>query len=146
MIDIAVPANLKSGRPDIEEPTIDNRWGPVIVTFAGIPEIAPDWVARHMDDLYVLDVRAPLEFDGDLGHLKGANLIPLDQLRDRLDEIPRDRPIVTVCQSGMRSGMAAQILVKEGFERVANLAGGLVQWSRLALPLREVRLPGDWSI
>ena len=116
------------------------------VTFAGVPEILPDWVARHLDEVYVLDVRNAIEFDGELGHLEGAHLIPLDQLRDRIDEVPKGQPVVTVCQSGKRSGMAAEILLNAGFEEVANVAGGLIQWSRLALPLREVRQPGDWSI
>ena len=146
LIDIAVPANMECGRPAAEALPEEVAWGPVTVTFAGIPEILPDWVARHLDELYVLDVRSAIEFDGELGHLEGAHLIPLDQLRDRIDEVPKDRPVVTVCQSGKRSGMAAQILLSAGFEEVANVAGGLIQWSRLALPLRELRQPGDWSI
>ena len=52
------------------------------MTFAGVPEIRPDWVARHMDELFVLDVRSPGEFEGELGHLQGAHLIPLDELRE----------------------------------------------------------------
>ena len=116
------------------------------VTFAGIPEIRPDWVARHLDELYVLDVRDLVEFDGELGHIEGAHLIPLDGLRERIEEIPTSRPVVTICQSGKRSGMAVEILLHAGFKDVANVAGGLIQWSRLALPLEDVRPSGDWSI
>lgn len=137
LIDIAVPANLRSGRPEDDAMPAEITWGPVIATFAGIPEIRPDWVARHLDGLFVLDVRNPGEFEGDLGHLEGAHLIPLDQLRDRLDEVPHGRPVVTVCQSGKRSAMAAEILLRAGYEEVANVAGGLIQWSRLALPFRD---------
>jgi sulfur dioxygenase len=137
LIDIAVPANLKSGRPADDTMPREITWGPVTMTFAGIPEIRPDWVARHLSELFVLDVRSAGEFDGDLGHLDGACLIPLDELRERLDQLPHDRPIVTVCQSGMRSAMAADILLHSGFEQVANVAGGLIQWSRLALPFRD---------
>jgi glyoxylase-like metal-dependent hydrolase (beta-lactamase superfamily II)/rhodanese-related sulfurtransferase len=137
LLDIAVPANMQGGRP--EDDTLPGKvdWGPVTMTFAGIPEIRPDWVARHMDELFVLDVRSPGEFEGELGRLQGAHLIPLDQLRGRLDEVPRDRPVVAVCQSGRRSAMAAEILLKSGYEKVANVAGGLIQWSRLALPFRD---------
>ena len=137
LIDIAVPANMNGGRPedDALPGTID--WGPVTMTFAGIPEVRPDWVARQLSDLFILDVRSAGEFEGDLGHLQGSHLIPLDQLRQRLDEIPRDLPVVTVCQSGKRSAMAAQILLKSGYEQVANLTGGLIHWSRLALPMVE---------
>ena len=82
-------------------------------------------------------MRSPGEFEGELGHLEGAHLIPLDELRDRLDEVPGDRPVVAVCQSGKRSAMAAEILLKSGYQRVANVAGGLIQWSRLSLPFRD---------
>ena len=78
-------------------------------TFAGVPEIRPDWVARQIDELFVLDVRSPGEFDGELGHLEGAHLIPLDELRARVDEVPKDARIVAVCQSGKRSAMATEI-------------------------------------
>jgi glyoxylase-like metal-dependent hydrolase (beta-lactamase superfamily II)/rhodanese-related sulfurtransferase len=137
LIDIAVPANMNSGRPNDSAPPQLVSWGPVTITFAGVPEIRPDWVARHLDDLFVLDVRTAGEFDNDLGHLEHAHLIPLDELASRLGDIPQDRPIVTVCQSGKRSARAAEILLGGGFDKVANLAGGLIQWSRLALPLRD---------
>lgn len=131
-LEIALPANMKCGRPDeaMEQPS----WGPITVTFAGIPEIEPDWVARHLDDVYILDVRTAAEFTGELGHIEGSNLIPLDELRDRVDEVPTDKPIVTICQSGKRSTMATQILKAAGRDEVANIPGGLIQWSRLALP------------
>ena len=134
LIDIAVPANMQGGRPTEDAMPDEVTWGPVTMTFAGIPEIRPDWVARHLDQLFVLDVRTPGEFDGELGHLEGAHLIPLDQLRERLAEVPRDKPVVAVCQSGKRSAMAAEILLKSGYEQVANVSGGLIHWSRLALP------------
>ncbi len=137
LLEIAVPANLRCGKPEDDALLQPVGWGPVTVTFAGIPEIQPDWVARHLSEVCVLDVRKREEFSGELGHLEGAQLIPLDELRDRLDEIPRDRPIVTVCQTGKRSGMAAQILNQAGFDQVANVPGGLVHWQRLALPFRE---------
>ena len=137
LIDIAVPANMKGGRPDEDTLPGEIDWGPVTMTFAGIPEIAPDWVARHIDGLFVLDVRDPGEFEGELGHLEGAHLIPLDELRDRLDEMPQELPVVAVCQSGKRWAMAAEILLKSGYKRVANVSGGLIQWSRLALPFRN---------
>jgi glyoxylase-like metal-dependent hydrolase (beta-lactamase superfamily II)/rhodanese-related sulfurtransferase len=137
LLEIAVPANMQCGRPLDEAIPEAVTWGPVTMTFAGLPEIRPDWVARHLDELYVLDVRSPGEFDGDLGHLEHAHLIPLDELRNRLGDLPKGQPIVTVCQSGKRSAMAAQILLQAGFEQVANVAGGLIQWSRLALPFRD---------
>lgn len=134
LIDIAVPANQASGKPKDLEALHKVTWGPVIKTFAGVPEIRPDWVARHLDELFVLDVRSEAEFGGELGHLRGAHLIPLDQLRARVAEVPKDARVVAVCQSGKRSAMATEILRKAGYEKVANVAGGLIHWSRLALP------------
>lgn len=135
LIDIAVPANLRGGKPEDEQRPAAVDWAPITVSFAGVPEIRPDWVARHRETLYLLDVRSAGEYDGELGHVANAVLIPLDELRERLEEIPRDRPVVAICQSGKRSAMAAQILLKAGVERAANLAGGMIQWNRLGLPL-----------
>ncbi|KAA1189595.1 MBL fold metallo-hydrolase [Pseudohalioglobus sediminis] len=135
LIDIAVPANLKGGKPDDDQASAEADWGPVTVSFAGIPEIQPEWVARNRDAVLLLDVRSEGEYAGELGHLQDALLIPLDQLRERLQEVPRERPVVTVCQSGKRSAMAAQILIKAGVDRAANLAGGMIQWDRLGLPV-----------
>jgi sulfur dioxygenase len=137
LLEIALPANLVSGRPESPGKSGSTDWGPVSMSFAGVPEIQPDWVARHMNELYVLDVRNPGEFEGELGHLQSAQLIPLSELRDRVDEVPRDKPVVAVCQSGKRSAMAAEILRKAGYEQIANVSGGMIQWSRLGLPLER---------
>jgi len=137
LLDMAVPANLRSGRPESGALPEAAGWGPVTLTFAGIPEVPPEWVAQHREQLHILDVRSDAEFHGELGHLKGAQLIPLDELRRRLGEVPKDRPVVTVCQSGKRSAKATEILLQAGYERVANVAGGLIHWSRLALPFLE---------
>jgi len=134
LLDIAVPANLHCGKPDSDAITPDPMWAPITTTFAGIPEIQPDWVARHLKDITVLDVRSAAEFTGELGHVSNAQLIPLDELRDRVAEVTRDKPVVTICQSGKRSAMAVQILQKAGFDKVANVPGGMLQWGRLGLP------------
>lgn len=136
LIDIAVPANLRSGRPEGDRQPDAIEWGPVVVNFAGVPEIAPDWVARHREDLFLLDVRSRGEFEGQLKHIESAALIPLDELRDRLGEIPDDKPVIAVCQSGKRSAMATQILQRSGYSESANLAGGMIQWHRLGLPCK----------
>jgi rhodanese-related sulfurtransferase len=134
LLDIAVPANLRCGKPENGEIPQSVTWGPVTLTFAGIPEIEADWVARHLKDVYVLDVRSAAEFDGDLGHIDGSVLVPLDELREHSRKIITSKPIVTVCQSGKRSAMATQILKAAGHERVANIPGGLIRWLQLALP------------
>ncbi len=134
-MDIAVPANLKCGRPDEGEQQETTDWGPVNLTFAGIPEIGPEWVASNRQRVHILDVRSPEELAGALGHIEGSIDVPLDELRQRLEEVPKDRPVVTVCQSGKRSAMAAMILQKAGWTEVANVQGGLLEWHKLSLPL-----------
>ncbi len=134
LLDIALPANLESGKPDENANASPASWGPVAITFAGIPEIEPDWVARHLTEVTLLDVRDAVEYEGEHGHIRNAVLIPLNELRERLTELDDTKPIVAICQSGKRSAMATQILKQAGLNRVANLPGGLIHWSRLALP------------
>lgn len=131
---VALPANMRAGQPEDGKAPPSPDWGPVVATYAGLPEIAPEWVARHMGDVHLLDVRLSGEFDGELGHIRGAQLIPLDELRARCSEVPKDKPVVVVCQTGKRSGMGTVILGKAGLDRVANLAGGMVGWRELGLP------------
>ena len=135
LLEIAVPANLKSGEPDHPDEPAPQSWAPITISFAGIPEISPVWVATHHKDVHVLDVRSEAEYCGDLGHIDGAQLIPLSELRDRTDELPQDQPIVVACQSGRRSAMATNILKAAGFDKVANVTGGMLQWCRLGLPI-----------
>ena len=131
---LALPANLRAGEPEESRAPTEPAWGPVVTTYAGFPEIAPDWVARHRDRVRVLDVRSVAETTGELGQLTGAQLIPLDDLRARVAELSDDKPVVVVCQTGRRSAMATAILRKAGFTRVANVAGGMVRWRELGLP------------
>jgi glyoxylase-like metal-dependent hydrolase (beta-lactamase superfamily II)/rhodanese-related sulfurtransferase len=128
-MDIAVPANLRCGRPS-ETELLDREpdWAPLNYTFAGIWEIQPHWVEEHLKDVQVLDVREQEEFDGPLGHIPGAKLIPLGNLGDQLDEIARDQPIVTVCRAGGRSARASLMLQQAGLPNVANLTGGILSW------------------
>ncbi len=133
-MDIAVPANLRCGRPEDGVYPYRVDWGPVVATYAGLMEIGADWVAHHRDAVHLVDVRAADELAGELGHIAGVQHIPLDELRARVAEVPRDRPVVTVCQSGKRSGMATVILRAAGMKDVANLAGGMLRWRHLGLP------------
>ncbi len=132
-LDIALPANMRSGEPEAEIPSAPD-WGPVVTTYAGIAEIEPEWVARHRDRVTLLDVRSEGEWEGELGHIEGSTLVPLDELRGRAGDLATDKPIVVTCQTGKRSAMATVILRSAGFSRVANLAGGMVRWRELGLP------------
>jgi glyoxylase-like metal-dependent hydrolase (beta-lactamase superfamily II)/rhodanese-related sulfurtransferase len=128
-MDVAVPANLKCGRPETDPVTSeDPTWAPLKYSFAGIWEIDPHGLEEHADKVQILDVREPREFEGPLGHIRGAQLIPLAELADRSGELARDCPVVAVCRAGSRSAQATVILREAGFADVANLAGGMLRW------------------
>ncbi len=139
LIDIAVPANLRCGRPagDVVPPG-DPDWAPVSSTFGGLWEITPAALEERLaadGAVQVVDVREPAEFVDALGHVPGARLVPLAELSSRLAELDRARPVVAVCRSGTRSAQATLLLQKAGFERVANLAGGMLRWRAEGLPV-----------
>jgi sulfur dioxygenase len=132
-IDVAVPANLKCGRPPDDpalarDPARDPDWAPLTYTFAGVWEIQPQWLEENPGAVQVVDVREPAEFEGPLGRIRGAVLIPLGELAKRAAELRRDRPVVAVCRAGGRSAQATAILQQAGFDQVANLAGGMLRW------------------
>jgi len=78
----------------------------------------------------LLDVRTPAEWNGTLGHMKDALLIPLPELEQRVSELEqhRGRTIVVYCRTGNRSGKAASILNEKGF-KAYNMVGGMVRWN-----------------
>ena len=78
------------------------------------------------DKSLLLDVRSPEEFQ--LGTIDGSVNIPLDDLRDRLTEIPKDKEIHLFCQVGLRGYLAARILMQNGYLHVKNLSGGYKTW------------------
>jgi glyoxylase-like metal-dependent hydrolase (beta-lactamase superfamily II)/rhodanese-related sulfurtransferase len=128
-IDVAVPANLRCGRPDSGEGALaDPAWAPLAFTFAGFWEIQPQWVEEHLRELQVVDVREPDEFTGPLGRIPGAVLLPLGKLAEQLGGLSRETPVVAVCRAGGRSAQATAILQRAGFAKVANLAGGMLRW------------------
>ncbi|MED4473431.1 MULTISPECIES: rhodanese-like domain-containing protein [Bacillaceae] len=75
----------------------------------------------------LIDVREPQEFDR--GHILGARNIPVTQLKQRLIELRKDKPVYLYCQSGSRSARAAQILHKKGYEDISQLKGGFKKWT-----------------
>ncbi len=83
----------------------------------------------EIGDALLVDVREPDEFDTE--HVPGARNVPLSQLRDRLEELPRDRELLLYCKSGKRSYDAARALTQRGF-RVRALPGGIESWHHRA--------------
>jgi rhodanese-related sulfurtransferase len=91
------------------------------------------------DNAEIIDVREAHEFAG--GHLPGARNIPLKELAGRIAELAasKEKPLILVCSSGVRSGRACATLKKQGFTDVACLDGGVPAWERAGLPMTRER-------
>ena len=138
LIDIAVPANLRCGRPDgADTLPEDPAWAPLNLSFAGVWEIEPEALQERLASVQLVDVREATEWSATgpdaLGRLPGALSLPLATLPARHAELDRARPVVTVCRSGARSAQASLLLARAGFKQVANLAGGLLRWRQQGL-------------
>jgi rhodanese-related sulfurtransferase len=81
---------------------------------------------------FVLDVREPWEYAA--GHVPEAHLIPLGELEQRIAEVPRDRPVMAICQTGQRSLAAAGYLLQLGYADVTNVDGGTSAWMQRGYP------------
>jgi rhodanese-related sulfurtransferase len=97
-------------------------------------EISVDKAYKMYEDgTFLLDVRTQEEWND--YHVPDTTLIPLDQLADRLSEVPKDQPVVVVCRSGNRSQQGRDILKQAGFEQVTSMAGGLKTWQAQGYPV-----------
>ena len=108
-IDEAVPANRACGM-------LDGR---------AVREIEPASVGSRQSATRLIDVRDQAEFDGELGHLPGAQLVPLATLKEKSMGWNRDESIIIVCKTGVRSATAAADLAAIGFNNVATVRGGM---------------------
>lgn len=127
-IDEALPANMRSGMPADGKLPDEPDWADIRVSFAGVAEVEPEWVMQNQPSVTILDVRDADEIDESLDGLVNLVHIPLAELRARVDEVPRDKPVVTLCRSGKRSSLALGILKAAGHEQVANIQGGILHW------------------
>ena len=136
-IDIAVPANLHCGLPRGEagEEGAVRDWAPIEVSPGGIPELTAEWVAQNVGAARLIDVREPDELGGELGHVPGVELVPLATVESAARDWDRERPVITICRSGGRSGKAALQLHALGIARAASMRGGMIAWNEGALPI-----------
>jgi len=103
---------------------------------AGIPQLEPSQVQTMISQStrpYLLDVRTPGEYKQ--GHVKGAELIPLDELSSKMARLPKGREIICICESGNRSSIAARQLKTQGY-KVSNMRGGMFHWVHAGLPVK----------
>ena len=96
-----------------------------------VVKISPEQLAKRLRSdasaVYLLDVRE--EFERDLACIGGSSHIPMAEIVDRTEEIPKDREIVVYCHHGTRSLAVASFLESRGYENVHNLHGGIDAWS-----------------
>ncbi len=102
---------------------------PVDLTVQQVNEI------RNNPDVVLIDVREPSEYNA--GHIPGVKLIPLGTLPGRVNEIPKDKFVVTTCRSGNRSGQATKFLRDQGFDNVHNMTGGIKAWQQAGFPVEK---------
>ncbi len=88
---------------------------------------------KAKEDMYLLDVRGKDEYTA--GHVPGTANIYVGELEGRLREVPSNRPIVSICSTGNRSGLGASILKRHGYHEVYNLIGGTTAWKEKGYPL-----------
>ena len=97
---------------------------------AAIPTMSGHELKRKMDarePLDLIDVREAFEYE--IARIDGAKLMPLGEVAERVDELPRKRPIIVHCHSGQRIAQAVRLLQQRGFDKVYNLEGGIDAWS-----------------
>ncbi|ATX79469.1 Rhodanese-related sulfurtransferase [Mariprofundus aestuarium] len=80
-----------------------------------------------------IDVRTPEEYAE--GHVENAKLIPVQELVERINEVPKDKQVYVYCRSGKRSAQAATILAKAGYINIENVLGGITAWKDATYPV-----------
>jgi len=101
----------------------------------GFRDVDPVLLHEHLGEVRIIDVREQDEYSGPLGHIPGAELVPLATVPVKARGWDQDQEIVVVCRSGGRSGAAARQLVQMGFTRIMNLRGGMTAYNAVKLPV-----------
>jgi sulfur-carrier protein adenylyltransferase/sulfurtransferase len=102
---------------------------------AGFRDVTPQQLASTTVRPRLVDVREPHEFTGELGHVEGAELVPMNSAVEASKTWDRDVDVVLICRSGNRSGRVAAALTSMGFKGLMNLSGGMLAWNAASLPI-----------
>jgi len=123
---------------------------PLVATACGIGEQTADgyenasvvhthdhWMQGDQSKIpfMLLDVRTAQEYAE--GHIKGAKLIPVQLLAERLSEVPKNKQVYVYCHSGVRSARASKLLAEHGFKNIENMKGGIIAWKGAGYPVEK---------
>ncbi len=97
-------------------------------------EITVQDVKDQLSQYRLIDVREEYEWNGELGHIKGAELIPMGLISQSLGRFKKDEEILLICRSGNRSGNVGYLLASQGY-KVTNLLGGMLSWNAHHYPV-----------
>jgi len=92
-------------------------------------------ITKQTPEIYLLDVRTLGEYTQK--RIKGAHLIPIDQIEKRINEIPKNRPIIVYCETGVRSSLVGRYLDRLGYNSVTNLSQGIMGWQVRGYPIES---------
>lgn len=92
-------------------------------------DISADELRNMKSQVKIIDVRRPDEWVGEYGHIPEAELLTLDTLPMKIQELPHDSTLVFVCRSGARSAQAAAFALEHGHKSVYNMRGGMIEWT-----------------
>ena len=100
------------------------------ITPDGLQELDPETVEKRSSEegTVVVDVRTRSEYSG--GHIANSKHIPLGSVKDHMSQLPKDQKYILICATGHRSRAAGAIFLKNGYEHVSHLKGGMGSWKR----------------
>lgn len=109
---------------------------PATIKIVWLPALTPEQLfakTQRAEALHILDVREPNEWQQ--GSIAGARHIPMNDVLQSVDELPKDKPIAITCAGGQRSSLIASVLLTRGFTNLFNVTGGMKAWNAANLPL-----------
>jgi rhodanese-related sulfurtransferase len=110
---------------------LKNLFGPAIESLTA-PKAKEKLKASHRT--FLVDVREPYEFSA--GHIAGAKSIPLGEISQHMEKLPKNKEIIVVCATGSRSASATKTLVRAGY-KAFNVSGGMFAWQRAGFPIKK---------
>lgn len=111
---------------------------PAEIDVANLPDTIDVATAAALQDeeaVLLIDVREQWEYDE--GHIPGITHIPMEDVPNRLSEIPTDKTVILTCRSGNRSGQVTNLLRDNGYDNVHNMAGGIVAWQEAGYEVEQ---------